>query len=290
MQIDTRDLGGLHCRLVGGDGPSPRFRRPEPSADRNETAGREEDKVGSTPPGSETIGLAGSRAAAESPVPPRFAVVLCHGYGAPGDDLVSLATEVIRAAPEFGPRLRFVFPEAPLALSALGPWDSRAWWPLDESVLDAAIARGSPIETAREAPSEMPGLRETMYQLLADLERTEGIPVSHVVLGGFSQGAMLATDIALRLPASPAGLCVFSGTLLDADEWTRLAPARRDMPALLSHGRQDPLLSFRTSEALRDVLANAGVAVEFVPFDGPHTISPEGFTAFVAFLRAILGP
>ncbi len=250
MQIDTKILGGLRCRLAGAAGP---------------------------------------RAPAESAFPPRFAVVLCHGYGAPGDDLVSLASEAIRAAPVLGVRLRFVFPEAPLALSALGPWESRAWWPLDESVLDAAIVRGSPIETVREVPSELPGLRETMIQLLVDLERAEGIPVSHVVLGGFSQGAMLATDIALRLPVSPAGLCVFSGSLLDADEWTRQAPARRGMPALVCHGRQDPLLSFRAAEALRDLLANAGVAVEFVPFDGPHTISPDGFTAFVAFLSAILG-
>jgi phospholipase/carboxylesterase len=245
MPVDSRVLGGLRCRLAGGEAPL---------------------------------------------FPQRFAVVLCHGYGAPGDDLVSLASEVIRAAPELDERLRFVFPEAPLALSALGPWDSRAWWPLDESVLDAAITRGSPIETVRDAPAELPGLRETLFQMLADLEHAEGIPVSRVVLGGFSQGAMLATDIALRLPISPAGLCVFSGTLLNADEWTLLAPARRGMPTLVCHGRQDPLLSFRTAEALRDLLARAGVAVEFVPFDGPHTISPEGFTTFVAFLRAILGP
>ena len=261
MQVDPRVLGGLRCRLVGG----------------------------ATPPDLETIRPAESLAAAESALPPRFAVVLCHGYGAPGDDLVSLASEVIRAAPELDARMRFVFPEAPLALSALGPWDSRAWWPLDESVLDASITRGSRIETAREAPAEMPGLRETMFRLLADLERVEGIPVSRVVLGGFSQGAMLATDIALRLPVSPAGLCVFSGTLLDADEWNRLAPARRGMPALVCHGRQDPLLSFGTAEALRDLLAHAGVTVEFVPFDGPHTISPEGFAAFVVFLQAISG-
>jgi phospholipase/carboxylesterase len=261
MHNDIRVLGGLRCRIVGG----------------------------TTPPDLETIRPAESRAAAESALPPRFAVVLCHGYGAPGDDLVSLASEVIRAAPELGARLRFVFPEAPPSLSALGPWDSRAWWPLDENVLDTAIACGSPIETVRDTPSELPELRETMYQLLADLERAEGIPVSHMVLGGFSQGAMLATDIALHLPVSPAGLCVLSGALLDADEWARLAPARRGMPALVCHGRQDPLLSFRTAEALRDLLAHAGLGVVFVAFDGPHTISPEGFTAFVAFLRAMLG-
>jgi phospholipase/carboxylesterase len=218
---------------------------------------------------------------------PHFAVVLCHGYGAPGDDLVSLASEIIREAPSLEKRLCFVFPEAPLALSALGPWDSRAWWPLDERLLDEAIARGAPVDTEREAPSELPALRATMNALLADLERTEGVPASRVVLGGFSQGAMLAADVALHLPVSPAGLCVFSGAALDADSWAGLAPARRGMPALVSHGRQDPLLSFRAAEALRDLLMAAGVTVHFVPFDGSHTISPEGFAALVAFLREL---
>lgn len=269
MQVEDRSLGGLRCRLVGGNAAPPQSQPPAR--------------------GSGPTDKAGARTAAWPESRPRFAVVLCHGYGAPGDDLVSLASEITRAAPELGGRLRFVFPEAPLALSALGPWDSRAWWPLDESVLDAAITRGSPIETVREAPAELPALRETMFRLLADLERLEEIPVSRVVLGGFSQGAMLATEIALRLPVSPAGLCVFSGTLLDADEWTRLAPARRGLPALVSHGRQDPLLSFRTAESLRDLLVDAGLDVSFVPFDGPHTISPEGFTAFVAHLRALVG-
>jgi phospholipase/carboxylesterase len=265
MQIDSLSLGGLRCRLVGGETSLSSPRAGEPRADRNGAPGT----------------------AGESPASARLAVVLCHGYGAPGDDLVSLAPEVFRAAPSLEPRLRFVFPEAPLALSAMGPWESRAWWPLDEGVLDAAITRGSPIETVRVVPSELPALRETLDRLLADLERAEGIPVSHAVLGGFSQGAMLATDVALRLPVSPAGLCIFSGTVLDLDEWIRLAAARRGMPTLVSHGRQDPLLSFRAAETLCDLLAGAGVAVEFVPFNGTHTISPEGFTAFVRFLQTL---
>jgi phospholipase/carboxylesterase len=221
--------------------------------------------------------------------PPRHAVVLCHGYGAPGDDLVSLAPQVFRAAPALQESLCFVFPEAPLSLSALGPWDSRAWWPLDEGALDDALTRGAPIETARDVPAELPVLRETMGRLLSELERTEGVSLPQVILGGFSQGAMLATDVTLHLPASPAGLCIFSGTLLDADAWCRLAPDRSGLPVLLSHGRQDPLLSFRTAESLRDLLRTAGLAVEFVPFDGPHTISPEGFAAFVSFLRRLAG-
>ena len=68
------------------------------------------------------------------------AVVLCHGFGAPGDDLVPLA-EVLSAPP----RTRFFFPEAPLALPA--PYgDARAWWMLDLLRLEASFAAGRGID------------------------------------------------------------------------------------------------------------------------------------------------
>ena len=52
--------------------------------------------------------------------PPELAVVLCHGYGAPGDDLVGLASEVLRLHPELMGRVRFYFPAAPLILQGFG--------------------------------------------------------------------------------------------------------------------------------------------------------------------------
>src|SRR3954447_13802462 len=57
---------------------------------------------------------------------PEGAVVLCHGFGAPGDDLVPLYGELLHLQPELA-RQRFIFPEAPLSL---GP-GSRAWWLID---------------------------------------------------------------------------------------------------------------------------------------------------------------
>src|SRR5258707_10756347 len=62
---------------------------------------------------------------------PDGAVVLCHGFGAPGDDLVPLYSELVHLAPALA-RQRFVFPEAPLSL---GP-GSRAWWMIDFSDLE----------------------------------------------------------------------------------------------------------------------------------------------------------
>jgi phospholipase/carboxylesterase len=94
-------------------------------------------------------------------------------------------------------------------------------------------------------------------------------------MGGFSQGAMLATDVVLRENRDFAGLVVLSGTLLAASEWTPLMPKRKGFSVLQSHGRSDPILPFLVAEKLRDALTSAGASVEFMPFNGGHGI-PDG--------------
>jgi predicted esterase len=58
---------------------------------------------------------------------------------------------------------------------------------------------------------------------------------------------------------------------------------------LLTHGRVDPLLPYAGSVALQELLAEAGLRVDFRPFDGAHTIGPEGLAALGALIREI-GP
>jgi phospholipase/carboxylesterase len=101
---------------------------------------------------------------------------------------------------------------------------------------------------------------------------------------------MLALDTALHLPESIGGLVLFSGTLLSEVEWGRLAPRLHGVPVLLSHGRQDPLLSFPLAESLRDLLSQAGLAVDWFPFDGPHTIPAPAVHRCTRLLRTIGAP
>jgi phospholipase/carboxylesterase len=95
------------------------------------------------------------------------------------------------------------------------------------------------------------------------------------VLGGFSQGAMLACDVALRSARAPAGLVLFSGAPVDVPSWRQLAPARKGLPVLMSHGRSDPILPFAGGEYLRDLLREAGLSVDFIEWNGGHGI-PDG--------------
>ncbi|MBK7861621.1 MAG: alpha/beta hydrolase fold domain-containing protein [Archangiaceae bacterium] len=201
---------------------------------------------------------------------PAGAVVLCHGFGAPGDDLVPLHGELLHMNPALS-KLRFIFPEAPLSL---GP-GSRAWWLIDFEGIER-VNRGDP-EALREfrkvEPPGMAAARAALRKLVDEVCVQTKLPISSVVLGGFSQGAMLATDVALRLEEQPRALAILSGTLLIEDVWRQKAKARKGLKVLQAHGTEDPILRFDAAEWLRDLLKEAGCEVDFVPFRGGHTIS-----------------
>jgi len=206
-------------------------------------------------------------------------VVLLHGWGAPGDDLVPLGQEIN------APRgTRFLFPEAPLSLQ-LGFGDSRGWWMLDIERRQREIAAGRARDLSREVPKGLAESRAQVSALLDDAERKLG--AKQIVLGGFSQGAMLACDTALRAGRPLAGLVLLSGTLLAADEWTPLMPKRKGLKVFQSHGSMDPLLPSFMAEQLRDLLTQAGLSVEWVGFRGGHEIPAVVLDRLGGFLRAV---
>jgi phospholipase/carboxylesterase len=208
-------------------------------------------------------------------------LVLLHGFGAPGDDLVPLAN-YLRAAPG----LRFAFPEAPLSLGSLGFGDSRAWWMIDLPQFESAIARNRPDEITHHVPE---GLAEAREKVLAALDALETrFAASPILLGGFSQGAMLSCDVALRAPRRLAGLVLLSGMPVALDEWKPLFATQRGLPVFMSHGTQDPIIPYPLSEHLRDQLNQAGIGVDFHRFHGGHEIPMSVLEKLGGFLRAVL--
>ncbi|MEI9940078.1 MAG: hypothetical protein WDO69_22890 [Pseudomonadota bacterium] len=207
-------------------------------------------------------------------------VVLLHGYGAPGTDLVPLWREL--AVPH---EVRFVFPEAPLDLGFGG----RAWWPLDMARLQDRFSKSAVERLIAEVPAGIDAAREALYELLASLERDFGAVPEQTLIGGFSQGAMLATDTVLRSTRGFGALAILSGSLISHDEWLPLMGARRGLPVLQSHGRADPVLPFDIAEQLRAELVSAGLPVEFIAFNGGHGIPGgvlEGLTRSIVRLTA----
>jgi phospholipase/carboxylesterase len=218
---------------------------------------------------------------------PELAVVLCHGFGAPATDLVPLAPELMALEGALAERVRFVFPGAPLTLAELGMPSGRAWFHLPQEVLMGQARDWS--RFAREVPPGIGAARRGVMSVVEALSTATKLPYGRIVLGGFSQGGMVTTDVALRLEEAPAGLCILSGTLTSEADWRQRASARKGLPVFQAHGRYDDVLPFSAAERLRDLLVEAGLSVDFHPFEGPHTIDPGELERLAAFLVARLG-
>jgi phospholipase/carboxylesterase len=224
--------------------------------------------------------IAGLTAHLVGPPDAAIVAVLLHGFGASGDDLLPLADELARAG---APPVRYVFPEAPLEISGVYG-AARAWWLLDLVRLEEELRRGVPRDRRDEVPEGLPAARAQVLRLLDQVEARIAAPGAQLVLGGFSQGAMLALDVALHRARPPAGLLLMSGTLLNEAAWQPRLPSLRGVPVLQSHGRADPLLPYAAAEVLRDRLRAAGAAVEWIPFLGGHEIPRAAVAAAAAFL------
>lgn len=200
---------------------------------------------------------------------PALTVVLFHGYGADAADLAPLSGAVDRNKP-----LRWLFPEGPLPLDAFGM--GRAWFDIDAEALerDYSGARPEGMEAARRAA--------------LDFISALGLPWERLVLGGFSQGAMLAADLALSAPVAPRGLIILSGSLVDEARWSALAAHRRGLPFFQSHGSADPILGFHLALKLESLLRAAGLDGRLLRFEGGHSIPPEVIAAMGAFLNELV--
>lgn len=206
-------------------------------------------------------------------------VMLLHGFGAPGDDLVALA-DVIEA-----PRgTRWLFPEAPLSLN-MGFGDSRAWWIIDFARIQEDRAAGRIRDLSIEIPQGLALARDRFLTFLMELPRQVPIDYKNMVIGGFSQGAMLTCDVVLHTDYPFSGLVQLSGNLLAKEVWAPLMSKRKGLSVFQSHGMQDDILPHIGAERLHDALSQSGLAVEWHSFRGGHEI-PEmvlrGLGVFIA--------
>ncbi len=207
---------------------------------------------------------------------PDAAVIWLHGLGADGNDFVPIVREMALPA---GTAIRFVFPHAPRrAVTINNGFVMRAWYDIVAANL-----------TAR---ADLAGVRESQRQVEALIarERQRGIAAARIVVAGFSQGGAVALYTALRHRERLAGLIALS-TYLVAPETlaAEAAPVNRDLPVLMAHGTEDPVVRYAWGEASRDALAALGWRVEWHGYPMPHGVVWEEIEVVAAFLTRILG-
>ncbi len=209
-------------------------------------------------------------------------VILLHGFGAPGDDLVALGDGLV--VPK---GTRFLFPVAPLSLDiAFG--DSRAWWLIDIARIQADRAAGRIRDLSQEIPKGLAPARDQVLNFLRDIEQKLGADPRQTVLGGFSQGAMVSCDAMLHTDRPYAGLVQLSGNLLAQSVWGPLMPKRKGLRVFQSHGTEDEILPYIGAERLRDALSKSGLAVEWHHFRGGHEIPEPVVRQLGVFLKKVL--
>lgn len=198
-------------------------------------------------------------------------VVLLHGYGADGADLLGLADPL---SPHL-PGTAFYAPDAPepCANNPMG----RQWFPvpwLDGSTQDQA--RDSMVRSV-----------DDLNAFLDEVLAREGLGADRMVLVGFSQGTMMALHVAPRRAAQVAGVVGFSGRLLVPE---LLHEATVKPPILLVHGDQDQMVPFADMGLAGDALLGAGFTVySHVMKNTGHGISPDGLGVALSFVREVLG-
>jgi phospholipase/carboxylesterase len=195
-------------------------------------------------------------------------VVLLHGYGANGEDLIALADGWQRWLPQAA----FVAPNAPQAVP--GTMGALQWFPLTFR---------DPGERWRGVMAARPLIDRFLDAELARYRLGAG----RLVLAGFSQGTMLALHVGLRRNAPPAAIVGYSGLLAGPEHLGEIT-ARPQV--LLVHGEVDDLIPVDALHTARERLAAAGVKVEWHvrPRLG-HGIDPEGQRLAGHFMARVLG-
>mgnify|MGYP003394466380 FL=1 len=200
-----------------------------------------------------------------------FTVILFHGYGADASDLASL--HEVMDHPMIG---RWIFPNGIIGASGL-PF-GRAWFPIDLMAMEKAMQTGD----FRDF-SQMPaGLNQAIAAANTVIDKA-GLDPQYTFIGGFSQGAMLATAMAMNSPARFAGIGILSGTFLGAKEWIQAEPKNPHV-FFQSHGKQDMVLPFSGAEKLYNVLRSGGWKGGFLPFSGGHEIPQSVIAGLTTFL------
>ena len=194
-------------------------------------------------------------------------IILLHGYGSTMHDLASLA-------PEIDPHnFVYICPNAPHPISLRPGLIGYAWARLDSTHIQ-----------------QDKNLTNKLFNLFLEEVLAKYHPVSgQILIGGFSQGAMVSYRIGLPNPDLFAGIIALSGRIDDMTEINADLPIEsRAQKIFISHGVTDPLISIGEARQSLAFLKNHGYNPNYFEYDIAHEITPEVLANLVPWIKQIL--
>lgn len=204
------------------------------------------------------------------------AIVLIHGFGADCRDLAPLHKYL-------DPKSQFtwIFPNGPVSVPLGMAMEGRAWFEIPMEELQKEIASGTPRDYTHLSPKDFAKVLMQMEGLIFELLQDH----KEIVIGGFSQGAMMASHLLGACGDALSGAILYSGVLLDVARLEKSLAGLKPVPFLQSHGRQDPVLFINNGKKLFDVLKSKNFQGEWLEFNGGHEIPMSVLQKSAQFLQ-----
>lgn len=189
--------------------------------------------------------------------------VFIHGLGVNGKDLMPLAAQLNL------PQTKFVFPNGPFSVEY--SYEGRAWY-----------------ELPRETGNGIRVSRRGITELLQKIELS-GIPSNQIILGGFSQGAVISLEAGLRYPNKICGIISLSGYLHAPERLsTEKSLANLGIPVLVCHGEEDDVLSIEGSREAARILEKEGYHISYHEYSMGHQVIGEELYVMRQFILTSL--
>ena len=202
---------------------------------------------------------------------PSVGVIFLHGYGANMHDLF-LLWEMWHQD-----KFNWYFPNGLLSLN-MGYYEGRAWFSIDMAKLEEAMRTGKPRDMRGSMPVELDSTLHSLEHLVLELSKKH----KTILLGGFSQGAMCASHLAMKSNLKVDGLILLSGALLAEAKMPKEA---KGIPFYQSHGTKDPILNIEGAVELEEKLQSLNFQGKLVTFNGGHEIPPMVISGVKSFLQ-----
>ncbi len=208
---------------------------------------------------------------------PAYVVIWLHGLGADGHDFKAYAQAM--QLPESLP-VRYVFPTAPQRSVTVNMGTvTRAWY----DIVEMDVSRNVDVANIRASSN--------LLQALIQRELDAGIPSEKILLAGFSQGGAIVLHTALRYKKTLAGVLVMSAHLPTvASLETERSEVNRNIPILMVHGKQDPVIPIAHAKSTREELTRQGYTIQWYTYPMQHHACIEELRDMRNWLLDVMQP